>query len=162
MCIEHADSIKTPLKRPAAAPPSQVWCLHTSTGPQTSEVAARPLQCQPALMASPFTHPDQHHLWSRRGFNLSERTQHLKLSQSLEIRRRGSCLQFMGICASGIWIISRCITKGLCRWTAWWTQVGGSNSHCTAFVAQWGKQILCVMYAQTQKQFSLHPSHLNN
>ncbi len=56
MCIAPADSIKNLLKRPAVAPPSQVWSLHTSARLQTSEVAARPLQCQPALMAAPFTH----------------------------------------------------------------------------------------------------------
>lgn len=61
------------------------------------------------------------------GFNPGRRTG-LQISQLLEVRRRGTCLQFMGIYAWRIETISTCITK-LCRWTARWTQV---CSRCAA------------------------------
>ncbi len=73
---------------------------------------------------SPHSHIQAASPLIARGFNASERTG-LKLSQSLKVRRWGSCLQFIGICASGSWIILTCITKELCRWATWWIQVGG-------------------------------------
>lgn len=122
MCIEHADSIKIPLKEtysrtnvqgvtPSHLPwPADVWSCCTA--------AAVPAGTD----GFPIHTSTQHHLWSRGDLSPAKRTG-LKLSLLLEIGRWGSCLLFMGICASGIWTPSRCIMKGLCRGTAWWTQV---------------------------------------
>lgn len=85
MCIERADTIINPLKRRAVAAPSQVRYFHTSAGVQTSEVAARPLQCQPSAMVAPFTHIDST-TFDRGGFNSNQRAG-LKLSRSRGVRR---------------------------------------------------------------------------
>lgn len=122
MCIERADSIKTPLNRPAAGPWFQVWLLHTSAGPQTSEVAARPLGPD----GRPIHTSRQLYLWSQEDLNPASARISSSVSQSPGIKRKG-CLQFRGICASGRRTSSTCITKDLCRWTTPWIQVGGSG-----------------------------------
>lgn len=70
MCIGHADSIKSPLKGPAAAAASQVWWLHTSGRPADvwswRAAAAVPAGADGrTIHTSAQPHPN---LWSRGGF----------------------------------------------------------------------------------------------
>lgn len=159
MCIAHADSIKPPFKRPAPAGPGAT----PSHLRRPADVWSR---CSAAAVPAgtdgcPIHTSAQDHLWSPGDLSAASAHSSHTHSLSLDMKRWGACLQFMGICPSGIWTTSKCITKGLWRWIALWTQVGGwtAGTFTSTFVTICRLMamllFLCVIYAQVRFPFSL-------
>lgn len=91
------------------------------------------------------------HLWSRGGFNHSQRAG-LKLSQSLEIRRRGNMSSVHG---------NMCVGD-LNHFQMYQERPLQMNSMVNSgrWLARTSQFVLCVIYAQVQWHVSVTPGHL--